>query len=114
MPHFSEQTLKYVQRAAFSTHPSAIHYEEALLTTENILHKAVIFKPVFSLRVFFSPKTTSYAGTWIYKINRYRLLCLTTIASFRDFSLELLFYTDPPAFFPAGEDYLLFKVTAKE
>ncbi|MBO5724304.1 MAG: hypothetical protein J6S58_05685 [Lentisphaeria bacterium] len=36
------------------------------------------------------------------------------LASFRDFSLELLFYTDPPAFFPAGEDYLLFKVTAKE
>ena len=36
------------------------------------------------------------------------------LASFRDFSLELLFYTDPPAFFPAGEDYFLFKVTAKE
>lgn len=32
------------------------------------------------------------------------------LSSFRDFRLEVCFYTDPPAFFPAGEDYLLLKV----
>lgn len=56
MPHFSEPTLKYVRSVAFSTHPSAIHYEETLLTTENILRKTVIFKPVFNVRVFFPQK----------------------------------------------------------